>query len=136
MPNLHIEKLEIPTISDELLEELYGRIKPLVRDQDGNLRFIKDVDPRRTAYSWLPEYTGTAESVYRLGSFATLHTFGAPVFFKPSVAEVLAQIPAGYLDVAKAFEVIGPISTSGLNMNTDAVNAGFHVAETYVYGNQ
>jgi len=100
---------ELPKISDGRLEELMKEIKPvvrhsrritsrddkLVRDGEGDLYFIEDVDPRGVAFTWDPKPARMAEEVnpnsYK--SIETIHSYGAPVFFKPSIAEVLAQIP-------------------------------------------
>ena len=134
----------IPEISDEQLADLARRIKPVVRfarrttsrsdelvtDPEGDLFFIKDVDPRTTAFTWDPEPTRRAEEVnpnsYR--SIRTRHTYGAPVFFKPSVAEVLAQISEGDLERCVAFET----ESEGLGpANCDP--GGYHVTVTHLY---
>jgi hypothetical protein len=60
-----------------------------------------------------------------------LHRYGYHGFFKPSIAEVLCQMPAG-LD-ADFFEVIGPETAEDLNNELDALKAGFHVATTIFY---
>ena len=99
---------QIPQISDERLEELVGKIRPVVRmskvttsrrsrleqDEEGDLYYVKDVDPRNVAFTWEPKPTSMAKGVnpnpYK--EIVTIHSYGAPVFFKPSIAEVLAQI--------------------------------------------
>jgi hypothetical protein len=128
---------ELPPITDEKLAELYARIKPLVRsEEDGELYYIADVDPRKIAFPWSPELQDKAEGLKALGSFVTLHTWGYYGLFKPSVAEVLCQMPVGFLDDAVAFEVAGPEDSNDLNRESEALNAGFHVARTTVYGNE
>lgn len=54
--------------------------------------------------------------------------------FKPSIAEVLAQIPEELIEQTVAFETIGPADADALNKERDALNAGFHVATTRLYG--
>ena len=101
------ERLEI---SDERLEELLQRIKPVVRHHDGELWYIKNVHPRRHSFTWDPKVTTKAGNLEQLARITTYHTFAAPVFFKPSVAEVLAQIPPRYVHATAAFEIpTGPM---------------------------
>lgn len=95
------ERLEI---SDERLEELAKRIKPVVRC-DGELYYIKDVDLRDVAFTWSPKLKRKAKGLEELARIRTYHTYSAPVFFKPSVAEVLAQIPKTKLSQTSAFEI-------------------------------
>jgi len=116
-----MEKSRIPVISNEELDWLYSRIKPVIRygikfrkngkidpsevDVDGLPFYIKDVDPREWAFTWGPKSTRQADDIERLDDIITYHTYGAPSLFKPSVAEVLAQIPEEYLEKTVAFEV-------------------------------
>jgi hypothetical protein len=121
----------IPEISDKLLAKLSKRIKPVVRDDAyiGVLQYIADVDPRKVSFLWSPEFTARANGLCWLGSFATLHTYGSPAMFKPNLAEVFAQMPAGYTKTADAFEVFGPETANDPNIHKAALNAGFHVAK-------
>lgn len=111
---------ELPKILDKRLEELREYIKPverfsrltdenkLERDNDGVLYFIEDVDPRSETFTIKPKPTQRAEEVnpipYKL--IKTVHRYGAPVFFKPSVAEVLAQITDDDTRRCIAFETV------------------------------
>lgn len=63
----------------------------------------------------------------------TYHTYGHPAMFKPSIAEVLAQIPDDLLGSVSAFEVSGPGHVDDINREREARDAGFHVAETILY---
>ena len=64
----------------------------------------------------------------------TLHTYAYYGFFKPSIAEVLAQIPSHLVDSVIAFETKGPGDADDLNDDRSALNAGFHAATTILYG--
>ena len=123
---------EIPTKTDAELAKLVKKTRPLVRNKDGNLCTIKQPDLRQTAFTWDPKglrkVKGTAVEVAWKN---TLHTFGYHGFFKPSIAEVLCQMPEG-LD-ADGFEVIGPEDADDLNKEMPALNEGFHVATTIFY---
>ena len=110
--------MKIPTISDKKLNDLYQRIKPvgryalmhlrggprLEKHQDGEFYFLKDVHPRKVAFSWDPTPDTKAVGLIELDSISTYHTYGYHGFFKPSVAEVISQIPEEYLETAVAFE--------------------------------
>jgi hypothetical protein len=131
---------KLPEISDEKLEKLLKDIKPvvrfskknsseagLVRDDEGDLYFIEDVDPRGIAFTWDPKPTGIAERVnpnpYR--TIQTIHSYGAPAFFKPSIAEVLAQIPEEEYAKCVAFETD---SNNGFTQDSE-----YHTATTKLY---
>ena len=115
----------IPKISDERLHELHARIKPVVRGAatkkgavrhgGGDLYFIQDVDLRGIAFTWDPVLTQPAEGLKELARIETYHTCGYYGFFKPSIAEVLAQIPSKYLDHCVAYECgVGSLDTSNI----------------------
>jgi hypothetical protein len=134
---------EIPEIADERLAELAARIKPLVlRDEskiDGQpgraLWSIKPCDLRGVAFPWDPQWDMPAPAdLVPLRVVRTLHTYGYYGMFKPSVAEVLAQIPADLVETAVAFSVDGPKTATDLGKHPDELNAGFHVAQTTFYG--
>lgn len=95
----------IPKIADAELAALLARIKPLVRDDKGCLRQIAPVDPRTQSYIWDPELTEVVEEGKALAELDTYHGFGAPALFKPSLAEVLAQIPLDLRPHVTAFEL-------------------------------
>ncbi len=111
------QKLEI---SDERLQELYQKIKPVVRfakvsyggqskcerHPEGDLYFIEDVDLRKTAFTWDPKPKEKAKKLKHLEDIKTFHTYGYYGFFKPSIAEVIAQIPESLLEKTVAFETL------------------------------
>jgi len=127
------EKVWIPKISDERLNELAKKIKPVVRIK-GQPRYIQPVDLRGVAYTWDPKPAGHAKGLAELCVITTYHSYGAPMFFKPSVAEVIAAIPEEHLDKVIAFEIISsPNTADDLNAEHEALNAGYHVAKTRLY---
>ena len=127
------EKVWIPKVSKEEIEKRSERIKPVVKF-DSNLSFIKPVDLFGIAYTWDPEPAGRAKGLKPLCDITTYHTYGYYGFFKPSIAEVLAQIPKEYLDKVVAFEIINsPGTADDLNRESAALNAGYHVATTRLY---
>lgn len=124
----------IPAISNALLGELVQKIKPVVQKGD-SLFYIVDVDPRNIAFTWEPTFRGLATGLTPVTTIYTLHEYGAPAFFKPSIAEVLAQIPAGYIDSVTAFETVPNRDTidSWSQSDRDAMNWGYHIASTTLY---
>ncbi len=111
-------------ITDGRLAELQQQMKPVIQ-RNGVLYYIKNVDPRRTAFTWDPRLNKRAASLVKLTAIETIHGFGAPSFFKPSIAEVLAQIPDEFINRVVAFETNHKGFTEG---------NGFHTATTTLYG--
>jgi hypothetical protein len=95
----------IPDISDERLAELVARIRPVSEpDRREVVRFYAPSDPRREAFKWRSEDLTAEEATivaYISNPFRTLHTFSAPSFFRPTLEEVFAQIPAD-IDLTRA----------------------------------
>jgi len=96
---------KIPKISDEDLNNLMKRMKPVVT-KSGEQHYIKKVDPRTVAYTWDPKTTRKAEGLVELTDINTYHSYGYYGFFKPSISEVLAQIPDEYMADCVAFETL------------------------------
>lgn len=83
----------IPAISDEALEALHARIKP-VKHRDNVLRHLNQVDLRRQSFLFDPAWGDRVrEPLFEHARIETYHETGYGALFKPSVAEVLAQIP-------------------------------------------
>lgn len=127
--------LAIPEIGDFRLRKLGRIIKPLVRS-DGELYHIEPVDYRSIAFAWDPKLTEQAQGLNEVATIPTLHTYGYYGLFKPTVAEVLAQIPREIQNQVEAFEVLGPRDRGDLSKQWDVVNAGFHLAATVLYSSR
>lgn len=79
-------------ISDLMLAERLSKVRPLILS-DGE-HFLFDLpDPRNTAFTWAPVNVRPAKKHRAVSKFRTLHSCGFYGFFKPSIAEVLAQLP-------------------------------------------
>lgn len=125
--------MNIPKISDEELEKLYNKIKPLVKI-DGILHWIKQPQSlRNVSFLWSPEIFIPAPGFTEICTIQTLHTYGYHGVFKPSVAEVLAQIPVCIVNETVAFYTEGPQTAEDLNKHTEELNEGYHVARTTFY---
>ena len=123
----------IPVIGDAEIVRRLETVRPVVMHA-GRLWWIEIPDVRNTAFTWEPRRTAIAAGLRYVGSVRTLHTYGAPVLFKPSIAEVLAQIP-DRPDIA-AFLVEGPEDVADLNREHAALDAGFHVATTLLFARE
>lgn len=122
----------IPKASKKRIAEWATRIRPVV--MAGRLSFIKPPDPFNVAYTWDPKPTKEATGLKAVADIRTYHVYGYYGLFKPSVAEVIAQIPGDLLPSVVAFEIIQhPETASDLNKETQALNDGFHVAKTRLY---
>jgi hypothetical protein len=124
----------IPTKTDDELKALVAKTQPLVRRRDhlgDHLCMIRLPDLRGCAFPWDPKFIESPGGLVEVARATTLHRYGYHGFFKPSIAEVLCQMPEG-LD-ADFFEVVGPEMADDLNKELPALNAGFHVATTIFY---
>lgn len=131
------EKSWIPEISDEELEKRCKKIRPLVRNKKGILRYIAKCPYRDWAFMWSPKFRTKAPDLNVITDITTYHTWAFYGFFKPTIAEVIAQIPIDVLDRVVAFEIIkSPETTEDLNRESVALNAGYHVAITRLYEKQ
>ncbi len=129
------KRVWIPAVAKDELIERSKRVRPVIT-KDGAKTYLEPVDPFTVAYLWSPK--PVAEPVpplVPLGEAKTYHSYGYYGFFKPSIGEVLAQIPADILDKVVAFEIVkAPEDAADLNDENEALNAGYHVANTLFYG--
>lgn len=114
----------IPAIDDERLALLLETLVPVV-EGEGGLWHIAPTDPRTTSFTWSPTLTGRARDLIAIESFPTFHSFSAPAFFKPTIAEVLSQLPGPPAPEVVAFTTLA--HTAGIGGN------GHHVATSVLY---
>lgn len=92
-------------ISAELLAERIKRFTPLIFSDD-KLHTFKIPDLRRVAFTWEPtELQPLSQPVEEIMVSPTHHSCGYYGFFKPSIAEVLAQVPENLDPRANAFYI-------------------------------
>ena len=98
----------VPTISDTELGVWMEEFTPLIL-KDGKLYTFKPVDPRTVAFTWGPKKLKNIKKKKKkfkeLRVVETDHRCGYVGFFKPSIAEVLAQIPGDLSEKANAFYI-------------------------------
>lgn len=136
------KKFFIPEMDENELVKCYAHISPIVKKEDGKsfyLRRLSDKEISNKAYTWLTDKSDYGDEVdytklEEIAVLSMLHTFGYYGFFKPSVAEVIRQIPCELLDQTIAFEMISkPNTVADLNHSKEALNAGFHVSAVRLY---
>lgn len=129
-------KFEIPQMSNAEIAHWYATIKPIV-GHDTYLRELSDDELTGTAYTYLNEPSDYADKVdfsklSVLEDQKMLHSWGYYGFFKPSVGEVIRQIPKEHLKKVVAFEIINGAIAMNSTFNAE-LNAGFHVSIVRLY---
>ena len=119
-----MDKLQI---SDEKLAAMQQRYSPLVLVGEFERHFyeIEACDPRTESYPWDPKVTQRV-SVKRVGQFWGYFKGGASPFFKPTIAEVLAQmqhieVPEGTSHYYVGNSDIGHVEENGVCYHTATV---------------
>lgn len=85
------------TITPEEAAHRLKKLQPIYRGHSGQFFHIElPIDIHHTAYQWDPKKTDPidANNLKFIGAIHTYHTCGYHGFFKPTIAEVLAQAPA------------------------------------------
>ena len=102
-------------------------------DNFGELYYIEPVRVFTEAYTWGPKPVCKAPKLTKLAEIETLHTCNFPLFFKPSINEVLAVLPEEHKDKIVGFETyIESSDPNHLCVNTS--QGRFHRATTRFYG--
>ena len=134
--------ISIPEISREELLARYNHIKPVIKWEERKyfLSEFTEEELTKTSYLWMikerlgEEFDITKYSPMQQCDFECIHKFGMPNLFKPSIGEVLAQIPKLVLDDVCAFEIIQkPESEKDLYRNKIAFDNGFHTSIVRLY---
>jgi hypothetical protein len=125
----------IPVISDDELAARHAKLRPLVRIGDDLCFIVDPTDLRAVSFIWSPVAADKSTGLSPATTVVTLHTYGAPVCFKPSIAEVLAQAPEDWQTYA-AYSIEGPEDAEALNRDHEATHAGYHVAVVTYYREQ
>jgi hypothetical protein len=112
-------------ITDEKLYSLNSIIKPVVKRED-KLYYIKEVNLRNESFAWNPKITIEAQNLTKFAEVLTYHTYGYMGLFKPSIAEVLAQIPDELINECVAFEIQS-------ELGKEAIRGDYHISNTTLY---
>lgn len=134
--------VSIPEISKEELLARYERIKPIV-EIGGVKYFLRDFTEKElTEISYIYDKEKDKREKVDMDlyvaqedlDFECIHKYGYPGFFKPSIAEVLAQIPEDEIPFVDAFEIINePKTSDDFHKNKIVFNSGFHISIVRLY---
>lgn len=134
------EKLEIPIISNKRLKELYQLLKPIVTIDEIKylLREFTLQELNNYSYIWnsVEDKRDMIDSnqLEKVDDFICLHTYGYYGFFKPSIAEILAQTPENVIEQANFFEIIEkPETREDVFKYENAAENGFHLSKVRAY---
>lgn len=132
--------IEINYLDEAELNARYERIKPLVtiNGLTYTLRPFKPHELCDQSYIWEAEKDKRKvidkERLEVIENFITLHEYGYYGLFKPSINEVLSQLPEKSIKEAQYFEIIeSPRTRSDVFRYTEVVNAGYHAAVVRTY---
>ena len=120
-------------IGDYDLYVRYQNAKPLLRNKDtGVLHFVEgEVDLQRLrnfSYMWSKVIPDDIKQFEEIVTIETYHTHASSSWFKPTISEVLAQIPSQLLGKEIFFEV-----NSNEVQNQNYMRFNFHTARTTFY---
>lgn len=134
--------VSIPKISKEELNKRYARIKPIV-ELDGKKYLLRDfTEDELKKYVYTSNITQDKREIVDTDKyipledydFECLHEYGYYGIFKPTIAEVLAQIPEDLASLVEAFEIIEkPETIEDLMRNKIVFNNGFHISKVRLY---
>ena len=131
-------KYDYPPISDEEVTHLMRDIVILVSDDHGiyYVLDVKQAHPSKQSFLWnatktVPWVQPSDVALLTEIPIRMYHTYGAPICFKPSLAEVIGQIPRALRPDIRAFHFSYP-EISG--MDKDALNNGYHSSDVLLFG--
>lgn len=133
------QKFEIPDMSIEEITKWYANINPIIQvcGTSFYLRDLSQEELSHRAYTYLNKPWDLLRAVdYNklsvIADVKMLHRWSYYGNFKPSVSEVISQIPKHLLNKVVAFEII--VGAIGMNSIYRAeLNAGFHVSVVRLY---
>jgi hypothetical protein len=97
---------------------------------NNELFWIKNVNPFNIAFAWSAEPIGVATGLKEIKTIKTYHSYAYYGFFKPTIEEVIAQIPVELRGKVAAFEVVPPNGVADCLTPDDK----YHKAHTVLYG--
>lgn len=135
-------KFEIPKMRNEDIAKWYEKIKPIVSNNGKPfwLMKLKQWEIFYTAYTWLDkkcDFSGEVSysELSHLADVKMLHRYRAPYgYFRPTISEVISQIPHEMLSRVTAFEIIySPSTPRDFEVFNDEFHSGYHVFLVRLY---
>ena len=122
---------------------LYQTIKPIIRDKCSYpyfLRQLSDIELINSSYTWLNEPNDYYKEVnfYQLSFLSDIKVLmpydDHPRLFKPTVGEIISQIPENFRKNTVAFEIIVcPMVEKDIYLYSKEFESGFHVCTVRLY---
>lgn len=116
---------------DEVIA-LAQRIKPVTRDEKGQLQWIEYSNVKNT-FLWNRIFIAPAPNLVKEAEITTYHSFSYHGLVKPSALEILCQLPAELKDKITAFETSLP--DSNVYAFTDFL-LNRHILKTVLYSGE
>ena len=133
-------RIEVPEIDDEALAYLYSKIRPIITVNEVKylLKKYKLYQLRNIAYVWGVHHTLlraiSDDKLETIEEFPCFHTYNSDQLFKPTVAEVLAQLPPQTIREANAFEIVErPKSLDDMLKYPEVHAKGLHLSKVKSY---
>lgn len=130
-------KIKIPEMKKEDIVKWYATIRPIVYHNETPvfLRKLTEDELTNVSYTGLNEMGDYGENVDLsemsvLADVKMLHRWGYYAYFKPSVGEVIRQIPKELLSKVVAFQII---HVASMSIFKPEFNAGYHVSVVRLY---
>ena len=101
---------EAVMISDERLGRLVKTLTQVKTKRSGRIVEVRPVDPRRKSCIWDMKFGKERSDLRKGDALRTVHLCGHYSIFKPSIAEVLAQVPEDGEERIVAFEILDDVS--------------------------
>ena len=132
----------IPEIDEKELRELYKKIKPIttINGRKYLLKHYLMNSLRNTSYYWVQDRDKTRrikdEDIKTIEEFICLHKFSICTDFKPSIAEILSQVPKHLIDEIDYFEIVEvPKDIYDVKRYPEAYENGYHLSRVRTYKN-
>lgn len=92
------------SLSEAELQSRHARLKPLLLTEEGYMRVDPNISLTRAAFTMSETY-GRPAQFRAVRSIKTNHRCGYVAFFKPSIAEVLFQVPDDLPEECNAYVI-------------------------------
>ena len=140
LPYKFDKPIKIDYISDNALKARYKKIKPIVKvnGKTYTMREFTFKELSNQSYIWNKSIDKRdpikKDSLKVVEDFVCLHEYGYYGLFKPSINEVLSQLPKKSIEEAEFFEIIeSPKTRPDVFKYSAVVNGGYHASVVRTY---
>ena len=133
-------ELTIHYLEDDELKKRYEKIKPIIMIEGitYDMKEFSFTALSGQSYIWNRDEDKRniihKEDLEAIEDFVCFHEYGYYGLFKPSIHEVLAQLPEKSIKEADYFEIIeSPVTRDDVFKYEDILNAGYHASVVRTY---